>query len=140
MSQRSLSLLFLLLATIGCDSNRPPAGQTFHDATPDTANHIAAAHDFTDRYAHSRLAAWKIHAAAAGNDCAVLTVDVSIILDESMVEAMHYGAGAYAAYGGGVERFVRDRDFRGVAYKDASGRQWAYGLSESEAQSLQPCH
>jgi hypothetical protein len=140
MSQRSLSLLFLLLASIGCDSNRPPADHTFQTVAPDTAHHLAAAHDFTDRVAHSRLAAWKIHAGAAGNDCAVLTVDVSIILDESMVEAMHYGAGAYAVYGGGVERFVRDRDFRGVAYKDASGRQWAYGLSEDEAHALQPCH
>ncbi len=139
MSQRSLSLMLLLLATITCNPNRPPADQTFHGAAPDTAHHLAAAHDFTDRYAHSRLSAWKIHAGAAGGDCAVLTVDVSIILDESMVEAMHYGAGAYAVYGGGVERFVRDRDFRGVAYRDASGRQWAYGLAPGEAESLQPC-
>ena len=140
MSLRSLSLLFLLLAAMGCDSNRPPTNHTVHDTTPDTTNRITTAHNFTNRVAHSRLAAWKIHAGAAGNDCAVLTVDVSIILDESMVEAMHYGAGAYAVYGGGVERFVHDRDFRGVAYKDASGRQWAYGLSEDEAHALQPCH
>jgi len=46
------------------------------------ARHIAAAHDFTDRFAHSRLSAWKVRAGAAGGDCAVLTVDVSIILDE----------------------------------------------------------
>jgi hypothetical protein len=139
MSQRSLSAIFLLLAAMGCDANRPPAGHTVHNEEPDPARHIAAAHDFTDRFAHSRLSAWKVRGGAAGGDCAVLTVDVSIILDESMVEAMHYGAGAYAVYGGGVERFVRDRDFRGVAYRDASGRQWAYGLAPGEAESLRPC-
>jgi hypothetical protein len=131
--------MILLLATIGCDPSQPPAGHTPHSADPDSARHIAAAHDFTDRFAHSRLSRWKVRAGAAGDDCAVLTVDVSIILDESMVEAMHYGAGAYAVYGGGVERFVRDRAFRAVAYKDASGRQWAYGLAPGEAESLQPC-
>jgi hypothetical protein len=139
MSQRSLSAIFLLLATITCNPNRPPADQTLQSATPDAAHRLAAAHDFTDRYAHSRLSAWKVRGGAAGGDCTVLTVDVSIILDESMVEAMHYGAGAYAVYGGGVERFARDRDFRAVAYRDASGRQWAYGLAPGEAESLRPC-
>ncbi len=139
MSQRSLSLILLLLAAAGCDTNRSPGQPRPHSAAPDTAHHIAAAHDFNDRFAHSRLAAWKVRAVAAGSDCDVLSVDVSIILDESMVEAMHYGAGAYEVYGGGVDRFVRDRSFRGVTYRDASGRQWAYGLTPNEAESLQPC-
>src|SRR5439155_15504059 len=43
MSQRSLSLMLLLLATISCNPNRPPADQTFHGAAPDTVHHLAAA-------------------------------------------------------------------------------------------------
>lgn len=104
-------------------------------------NRVRAAAIFTDRYARSRLSAWNIRAQAAGDDCSVLIVQTPIIMEDSMVEAMHYGAGAYDVYDGGVQRFSRDRTFRGVAYKDGSGRLWTYGaVTQSEAETLTPCH
>ena len=57
-----------------------------------------------------------------------------------MVEALHYGAGAYGVYDGGVQRFSRDRAFRGVAYKDSSGRIWTYGnVSVAEVAAMKRC-
>ncbi|HYC60322.1 MAG TPA: hypothetical protein VEK79_12235 [Thermoanaerobaculia bacterium] len=103
--------------------------------------HIKHADHFTERYAQSRLARWNVHARAAGRDCAVLFVETSMILEDSMIEAMHYGAGAYDIHEGGVQQFLRERAFRGVAYKDRSGRLWTYGaVTPAEAEGLTPCH
>lgn len=135
MTQRALSSLLLLLTVVRCDSNRPPV----HSAAPDTAHHIAAANDLTGRFSRSRLASWNIRASASGADCAVLFIEVPIVLDDSMVEAMHYGAGAYALDGAGVQRFADQRAFRAVTYEDKSRRRWAYGVSRGEAESLAPC-
>jgi hypothetical protein len=39
-----------------------------------------------------------------------------------------------------VQRFCRDRSFRGVAYKDSSGRVWAYGnVTAHDAATLPRC-
>lgn len=101
---------------------------------------VASADQFTQRYAQSRLSGWNVRASAAGTDCAVLFVRANIILEDSMIEAMHYGAGAYDIYDGGVQHFYRQRAFRGVAYKDSSGRVWTYGaVDETEAEALTPC-
>jgi len=101
---------------------------------------VTAANQLSDRYAHSRLAAWNLHVTAAGADCDVLFVTTPIILEESMVDALHYGAGAYAVCDGGVQRFCRDRSFRGAAYRDASGRIFAYGgITASQATKLRTC-
>jgi hypothetical protein len=109
-----------------------------------TANHrdmhVAAANEFTERYSRSRLAAWNVRAHAAGTDCDVLFVQTSIIMEESMVDALHYGAGAYAVYAGGVQRFCRDRSFRATAYGDPSGRVWTYGeITAAQSTNLRPC-
>jgi hypothetical protein len=101
---------------------------------------IASAHQFTQRYSQSRLSGWNVRASAAGVDCAVLFVRANIILEDSMIEAMHYGAGAYDIYDGGVQHFYRERAFRGVAYQDSSGRVWTYGaVNATEAEALKPC-
>lgn len=128
MKRLSLLFVFLLFA---CESHQPvsPAAPTDRDVR------IAAARTLTDRYAVSRLGAWGIRASAAGADCGVLFITTSLILEESMIEALHYGAGAYDVYAGGVQQFSRDRSFRGVAYKDASEKKWEYG----EVDSLAPC-
>jgi hypothetical protein len=64
----------------------------------------------------------------------------AMIMDESMIEAMHYGAGAYDVYSGGVQQFCRERTFRAVVYRDPSLRTWTYGaVNETEAETLQPC-
>lgn len=131
---RSLTITAIgCVALLSCD----PQPQV---TRPDKTAHITEATLFTDKYSRSRLAPWHLHAVAAGKDCDVLIVKTSIILDESMVDAMHYGAGAYAVYDGGVQRFSRDRAFRGVAYADSGGRVWTYGnLSAAEATTLKPC-
>jgi hypothetical protein len=54
---------------------------------------------------------------------------------------MHYGAGSYDTYKGGVQKFTRDHVFRGVAYKDVSGRFWTYGtVSPAETEQVVTCH
>jgi hypothetical protein len=122
-------LMILALLTAMCESRpRLPNRQA------------AAANAFTDRYAHSRFAAWNVRASARGRDCDVLLVETDMVMEDSMVEAMHYGAGAYGVVDGGVQRFYRDRSFRGVAYKDSSGRIWAYGnVTAHDAATLPRC-
>ncbi|MBV9069886.1 MAG: hypothetical protein JO093_05225 [Acidobacteria bacterium] len=121
-------MIFALLAAM-CDA-RPHSPE----------KHVASANFFTNRYAHSRFAGWKVHASARGRDCDVLLVETDMVMEDSMVEAMHYGAGAYGVVDGGVQRFYRDRSFRGVAYKDSSGRIWTYGnVTAQDAATLSPC-
>jgi len=132
--------LAVLVVLVGgsCEPARfgsPSQPSSIHD------NRVKAAAILTERYARSRLSAWNILAQAAGDDCSVLIVETPIVLEDSMVEALHYGAGAYDVYHGGVQRFSRDRTFRGVTYKDGSGRLWTYGaVTQSEAEALAPCH
>src|SRR5437764_651225 len=71
--------LFLIVLLLACESNPKPSPVDLR---------IAAARVFTQRYASSRLVAWKVRAAAAGRDCDVLLVDTSIIMEDSMVEAL----------------------------------------------------
>lgn len=101
---------------------------------------VTAASTLTSRCAASRLGQWNIHGTAAGADCDVLLVETSMVLEDSLVEAIHYGTGAYAVADGGVRRFSRDHAFRAVAYRDVTGRVWTYGpLTRGETASLQPC-
>jgi hypothetical protein len=112
----------------------------FCGCSPRPNAHVAAANLLTQRYATSRFAAWRIRATARGNDCSVLVLQTSIILEDSMIEAMHYGAGSYDTYDGGMQQFTRDHRFRGVAYKDISGKIWTYGpVSRKEAEAA-ACH
>ncbi len=123
-------LILAIAAAAACQSQTPSA------AGRDV--HVIAANVFTQRYEHSRFAEWKIHARATGRDCRVLLIETSVIMEDSMVESLHYGAGDYGVVEGGVQRFSRDRTFRGVAYKDSSGRIWRYG-DATDADSLKPC-
>jgi hypothetical protein len=116
-------------------------GSIIRPQSPQKEMRVTAANNLTGVYARSRMSAWKVRAQARGTDCAILFVETPIILEESMVDALHYGAGKYDIYNGGVQQFCRDRSFRGVAYKDGSGRVWAYGaLSQHEAETAAPCH
>jgi hypothetical protein len=101
---------------------------------------IAAASTLTVRYAASAMAKWSLRGSAAGADCNVLLVETPVVLDDALVEAIHYGTGAYAVIDGGVRRFTRERAFRAVVYRDRTGRVWTYGdLAQSEAEGLQRC-
>lgn len=108
--------------------------------TKNDGGRITAASTFTERFQKSRFSGWHVQANAAGNDCGVLLVETTMIMDESMIEAMHYGAGAYDVYRGGVQQFSRERAFRGVVYRDSSRRTWTYGATTPvEAETLRPC-
>jgi len=124
-----LFLMFLfLLGAAACESH------------PQVNARVEAAGFFTQRYSRSPLSPWNVRGAAAGSDCDVLLVETSVVMNDSMVEALHYGAGAYGVVAGGVQRFYRDRAFRGVAYKDSAGHVWTYGeISRSEVETLTPC-
>ena len=99
-----------------------------------------AATALTNRYAASRFAGWKLQAYAAGSDCGVLLVETGVVLEDSMVEAIHYGTGSYNVYEGGIQRFYRERSFRGVAYRDRSGHIWTYGaVGPVEAAGMSRC-
>lgn len=103
-------------------------------------DHVVAAGALRARYSESAMSRWNVRVAAAGRDCDVLLVRTDMILDESMVEAMHYGTGHYRVYDGGVRQFYRERAFRGVAYRDATNALWAYGdVTAVEARGLAPC-
>ncbi|HUP59650.1 MAG TPA: hypothetical protein VNA69_04445 [Thermoanaerobaculia bacterium] len=121
--------LFLLFAIGACESNRK---------APADRERVIAASALTQRYAQSPLARWNVRGRAAGADCGVLFVETAVIMEDSMVEALHYGAGVYDVYKGGVQQFSRDGAFRGVAYKDKSGRVWTFG-EISAAETSVPC-
>jgi hypothetical protein len=130
---RVLTVLLLLLLT-ACPKKPAPIAPAHVD------EHIAAAAALTHRYARSRLAEWNVHAAAAGRDCHVLLVETGVIMEDGMVEALHYGLGAYDVLDGGVRHFSRARAFRGVAYRDSTGRIWTYGeVTADEAKHLAVC-
>ena len=103
--------------------------------------HVSAASMLTQRYSHSKFEKWNVRARAAGRDCRVLLVETSIILDDSMVEAMHYGAGNYAVEGRGMQHFSRESAFHGVVYRDQTNHVWTYGdLGPEEAESIAACN
>ena len=127
---RSIGLAVFLAATV-CTPRQPPSARK---------HRVAAAVLFTRHCAASRLARWNIRGVAAGADCGILIVDTSMVLDDSLTEAIHYGIGAYAVVDGGVRHFTHERSFRGVAYRDRTGHIRTYGeLTQAEAEDLQPC-
>lgn len=101
---------------------------------------VREAEMFTQLYSRSRLSAWDVRATAAGSDCAVLFVTTTMLLEDSLIDALHYGSGAYDIYDGGIHEFYRRRTFRGVAYQDRSKKIWTFGgVSQLEAASLTSC-
>lgn len=101
---------------------------------------ITAADVFTRRWQSAPLAKWKMRGRAAGADCRVLVVDTPMLLDDTTVEAMHYGTGHYTSDEGGIRRFSSDHAFRGVVYRDQTRHFWFFGdVRRDESESLQPC-
>jgi hypothetical protein len=135
---RTILVTLLIIGAARCERTTAPAA---HIETSNSKQaHTASAALFTAQCARSRLAKWDIRADATGADCGVLLVETPIVLEDSMVEAMHFGTGAYDVFEGGVQHFSRDRAFRGVAYKDGSGRIWTYGsVAPAASRELRPC-
>jgi hypothetical protein len=134
---RTIAMLAFLASAVACESkpqSAPPPSSPPHSV------HVTAADRFTRNYAQSKLARWHVEASAAGDDCGVLLVQTAIVMDDSMVEALHYGAGAYRVDDRGVYQFYREHSFRGVAYKDPSRKVWTYGdVTPQELEALTPC-
>jgi len=130
--------VIVLTVALSC-TDRPQTDAAIQQESARRAR-VHAARIFTRDCEASPLANWKLHGSAAGGDCRILLVDTSMILEDSTVEAMHYGTGSYELYAGGVLHFSRERAFRGVAYRDRTGHLWTYGeVSARETQDLQPC-
>lgn len=131
----------LVLVVAICSGSCKPAPPAPPPPSATSGQRASAASLFTSHYAHSRMSAWALKAHAAGTDCTILFVQTPMIMDDSIVEALHYGAGAYDVYAGGVQRFYRERSFRAVVYKDGSERLWTYGaIANGEVEALEPCH
>jgi hypothetical protein len=138
MHTPTLAAILMTLA-IACTGDAPQTDAAIQQQTARSAR-VTAARTFTRDCAASHLANWKLRGSAAGGDCRILVVDTSMILEDPIVEAMHYGTGSYELYDGGVLHFSRDRAFRGVAYRDRTGHVWTYGdVTARDAQDLQPC-
>ena len=119
-------ILLLLLAALACSG------------APD--QRVTAAGALTRKYSQSHYEKWHVRARATGKDCRVLLVETSIVLDESMVEAMHFGTGPYALEGRGVEKYSDEGGFRGVVYKDPTDRVFCYGdLRDDDPHALPQC-
>lgn len=126
-----IALVTMLAVMTACKSNSHPEAEQ---------RQVSAANALTKVYTNSALAQWKVRGTAAGKDCGVLFVATSIIMEDALVDALHYGAGAYDIYPGGVNTFSREAKFRGVAYRDATQKVWTYGaVTPEEAAQLTPC-
>lgn len=134
MFTRLFIIAIALSLTIACT----PADSTQRDSA--RASRINAANLLTKGYDTRLLAKWHMRGQVAGTDCSVLLVETAVPLDDSTVEAMHYGTGAYDVTDGGIERVCREHSFRGVAYRDHTGHVWAFGdVRRDEVKGLSPC-
>lgn len=130
--EKFVALSLLVLLAVSCESHQLPTARD---------SRVTAARTLSRQFGVSNLSAWNLRAEAAAEDCGVLLVAASVRLEDSMIETMHYGTGAYDINRGGVQRFCREHSFRGVAYRDKSGRTWTYGATDrAEAGSMKPCH
>jgi hypothetical protein len=143
-----LSIVALLDITASSCGPAPPAQRSVQPAAvvsngdrdrEERDPYVRDAEFLTARYA-LKLPQWNIRARAAGPRCDVLVLHVGVILEESMIEAMHFGTGPYEEVTGSLQRFYHQQGFRGVAYHDKSEKIWTYGnVSEQEARALVPC-
>jgi hypothetical protein len=144
-----LALCLLSLLTVSgssCGPARPaqsPAPPTAVDRgngrSSERDRYLRDAEFLTARYS-LKLPQWNVRALAAGPRCDVLVLHVGVIMEDSMIEAMHFGTGPYEQVTGSMQRFYHQQGFRGVTYHDKSEKIWTYGdVTEREAPALVPC-
>jgi hypothetical protein len=142
---RNSVIVATLVVCAACTSDSTPtpplaprASATVVRAPLGEDQRVTAATDLARLYAKSKLAAWDVTAVAIGSDCGILFVATPVVMEETMVAAMHYGAGSYRVIEGGIDRYSRQSRFRGVVYRDGSGMVWPYG-DASKTEPLTPC-
>lgn len=135
-------MLAMLVGFAACSSDVNPSAAVSRPAQaaprPPRGARVLAAAELTKLYANSRLKEWEVRATVTGKDCRVLFVQTPVIMEKTMVEAMHYGTSTYSADGRSIDQFSREREFRGVAYRDGSGNVWTFGAVTSE-ETEPPC-
>lgn len=132
-------LLFLAVAGSRCNEEYRQPARASAEPLPARAAYVASAAQLTTLYGTSQLSSWHVRGHAAGADCTVLVVEASVVMEETQVDALHYGSGAYDVVPGGVKQFAHDHHFRGVVYNDCTGGVWPYGVGSREASQLQAC-
>jgi hypothetical protein len=141
---RNHVIVATLIVCLACSSDSTPTPPIARGASAvvraplSDDQRVVAAGDLARLYAKSKLARWDVTAAAAGADCGILLVATPVVMEETMVAAMHYGAGSYKVMEGGIDRYSRQSRFRGVVYRDGSGMVWPYG-DASKTEPLTPC-
>jgi hypothetical protein len=138
--RRLFGTALLCLTLAACETETPAAPPPPLPLTKSSAPYREAARRLTQRYINSPMASWDMRASAAGAGCNVLLIETGMVMETSLVDAIHYGVAAYSFLPGGVKQFGRTNSFRAVAYKDASHYVWKYGdITDAEAQALTPC-
>lgn len=84
---------------------------------------ILAADELTGMFHVHPLDEYRITAYASGQDCTTLLLTSTIVLDDNMVEDLHFGGGV-PAYRNGVMGFALARGFSRVKYVDTWGKTW----------------
>lgn len=136
-----LAMLVACALLTSCTSDTPAATMPHRMAKDGgQSDRVRAAAALTKRYARPPFHEWNVQAEAAGRQCNVLIVRTPVVMESSMVDAMHHGAGEYEVDGSGVQSFYLEEAFRGVAYRDGSDRIWTYGaVTAAEVEELVPC-
>lgn len=142
MKINNLWLTLLVYAFLArCSNDAGPAAAVPHRIARNLGQveRVRSARELTSRYEHSRFVQWHVQAKAAGDLCNVLVIQTPVVMDASMVDAMHGGKGEYDL-GESVQSFYLEAQFRGVVYLDGSRRVWTYGaVKQSEVEELEPC-
>lgn len=134
---RAKWIVTAVLTLAACTRNPDAAAQRGTvAAAPVNVKRVAA--DLAAQYSQSQLKDWKLEVMATGSDCRVLFVKTPVIMEESMVEGLHYGVAAFQVREGGIEKYYREHEFRGVTYQDGSGHRWRFG-DVGEAEIFAPC-
>lgn len=128
---KTMFVTAMIMVFAACSSDVSPEAAvtrgTQPPAQPQRGARVVAAAELTRLYANSRLKDWQVRASVTGADCRVLLVQTPVIMEKTMVEAMHYGRSTYSVDGRSIDQFSHERQFRGVAYRDGSGNVWTFG-------------
>ena len=118
--------LALALCCLRCAGESPAHRATLeHEAKQ---RRILAADRLEKILAASPLASWDVSVRAAGDDCAVLLLYMNrMVGEDAIVGSLLRGDNAYDFLTGGVSRYARLHEFRGIAIMDSDATAWVSG-------------